>query len=537
MLRITEIKISIHEDQEQQLKHEILKKLHIKEAALLNYRIYKKSIDARKKDHILFVYIVDVLVQDEGKVLEKSRDAHLSETPEMVYPFVDPGEEKLSHPPVVIGTGPAGLFAGLLLAQMGYCPIILERGKAVEERSKDVDQFWKTGKLDPESNVQFGEGGAGTFSDGKLTTQIKDLRCRKVLEELVEAGAPAEIIYYSKPHVGTDHLRRVVKNLRQQIIALGGQVHFQSKVTDIKVEEGHIRALEINDNHWLPAEAVVLALGHSARDTFQMLFDRAVSIEPKSFSIGVRIEHPQELINKSQYGKAAENPKLGAADYKLSYHSKNKRSAYTFCMCPGGKVVAAASEEGAVVTNGMSYYARNLENANSALLVGVNPEDFGSDHPLAGVFYQQEWERAAFKAGGSNYYAPAQLVKDFLQGVPSQQLGSVKPSYAPGIQLTDLRSCLPDYVTETMKEAIVELDKKLRGFALGDGVMTGIETRSSSPVRIKRNECFESNIKGLYPSGEGAGYAGGIISAAVDGIKVAEAVAQKFAPYGERKFT
>ncbi|GAB6085324.1 NAD(P)/FAD-dependent oxidoreductase [Alkaliphilus crotonatoxidans] len=532
MLRIAEIKIPIMEEQKEQLRKILIKKLKIKEAALKDYRIYKKSIDARRKDNIQFVYIVDAEVEDEKKVLARCRGAHVSETPDMAYRFVTPGSDKLAHPPVVIGTGPAGLFAGLILAQMGYCPVIVERGRAVEKRSQDVDLFWETGKLNPESNVQFGEGGAGTFSDGKLTTQIKDLRCRKVLEELVAAGAPEEIIYFSKPHVGTDHLRRVVKALRQQIIALGGQVLFEHRVTDMKIQDGHIAALEINHNSLIPAEAVVLAVGHSARDTFQLLYDRGVDIQPKPFSIGVRIEHPQALINQSQYGSAAETGRLGAADYKLSYHCQNQRSAYTFCMCPGGRVVAAASEPETVVTNGMSYYARDLENANSALLVGVNPQDYDSDHPLAGVFYQQKWEAMAYQAGGGGYRAPAQLVKDFLAGVPSKELGSVTPSYTPGIQLTDLRSCLPDYVVEAMKEALLELDKKLKGFALGDAIMTGIETRSSSPIRIMRNENLESNIGGLYPTGEGAGYAGGIISAAVDGIKVAEALARRFAPIG-----
>ncbi len=529
MLRVAEIKVPIDKD-EVYLKMEIIKKLKIKENDLISYRIFKKSIDARKKDKIQFVYTVDAEVKNYNKILEKTKDPHIMPTPKLTYQMIETGTKKMTNPPIVVGTGPAGLFAGLILARMGYCPILLERGKSVEERSKDVDLFWRKGVLNPESNVQFGEGGAGTFSDGKLTTQIKDLRCKKVLEELVEAGAPEEIIYYSKPHVGTDHLRRVVKNIRETIIALGGQVKFESKVTDIIVENGKVTGVQVNKQGIIPTETVVLAVGHSARDTFEMLHEKEVGIQQKAFSIGVRIEHPQGMVNKSQYGTAAENPALGAADYKLSYHAKNGRSAYTFCMCPGGQVVAAASEEGRVVTNGMSYYARNLENANSALLVGVTPEDFNSDHPLAGVYFQQKWEEEAFKAGGSNYYAPVQLVKDFLKDIPSTQLGIVKPSYTPGVHLTDLRNCLPNYVTDTMKEAIVALDGKLKGFAMEDAVMTGVETRSSSPIRIIRNESLESNIQGLYPSGEGAGYAGGIISAAVDGIKVAEAIAKNFSP-------
>ncbi|WP_026476597.1 NAD(P)/FAD-dependent oxidoreductase [Alkaliphilus transvaalensis] len=529
MIRIAEIKLSIDQNEEM-LKDIILKKLKVNETDLKGYTIYKKSIDARKKDQIQFVYTLDVDIKNEDKVLNRIKDKNIIKTPNKAYQYVETGSSKLSYPPVVIGTGPAGLFAGLILARMGYRPIILERGKAVDERSRDVADFWKNGKLDPESNVQFGEGGAGTFSDGKLTTQIKDIRCRKILEELVEAGAPEEIIYYSKPHVGTDHLRRVVKNIRETIIALGGEVRFSSKATNFIIKEDKIAGVEVNHEEVIPTEAVVLAVGHSARDTFHMLYENKIDIQQKAFSIGVRIEHPQEIINKSQYGTCWENSKLGAADYKLSYHARNGRSAYTFCMCPGGQVVAAASDEGGVVTNGMSYYARNLENANSALLVGVGPEDFHDNHPLAGVFFQEKWEKEAFKAGGSNYHAPAQLVKDFLQDVSSTELGKVKPSYTPGVHLTDLRECLPNFVTETMKEALLELDKKLKGFAMGDSIMTGVETRSSSPIRILRNQDLESNIIGLYPSGEGAGYAGGIISAAVDGIKVAEAIAKKYAP-------
>ncbi|AKL96802.1 FAD dependent oxidoreductase [Clostridium aceticum] len=527
MIRVPDIKLSIDEDASS-IKSVIMKKLQINETDLIGYQIYKRSIDARKRDRVDFVYTVDVEVVNEDKVLKRIKDKKIAVSPDMTYRYVKKGDEKLQHPPVVIGTGPAGLFAGLILAQMGYTPILLERGKDVDKRTEDIQAFWTKGELDTESNVQFGEGGAGTFSDGKLTTQIKDLRCRKILEELVKAGAPEEIMYVSKPHIGTDILRNVVKNIREEIIKLGGSVLFEKKVTDFIIEGGKVKGVVVNGQEVIKTEAAVLAVGHSARDTFETLYKHKVQIHQKPFSIGVRIEHPQKLIDIAQYGSFADHPHLGAADYKMAHHCDNQRSVYTFCMCPGGQVVAAASEEGGVVTNGMSEYARDKENANSALLVGVGPEDFDSEHPLAGMYFQRKWEQKAFEVGGSNYYAPAQLVKDFLKDQPSEQLGKVKPSYKPGIVLTDLRKCLPSFVVETMKEGIIALDKKLRGFNLGDAVMTAIESRSSSPIRIKRDEDYQSNIQGLYPSGEGAGYAGGIISAAVDGIRTAEAIAERF---------
>lgn len=526
MIRVSDIKLSI-DQKKTDIKKAILKKLKIKEEELIHYKIYKESIDARK-DMVYFVYTVDVEVKNEEKLLKKIKDKKIIPSPDMTYKFVQKGNQPMQHPPIIVGTGPAGLLAGLVLAQMGYCPILLERGRDVDRRTKDIQEFWKTGKLDTESNVQFGEGGAGTFSDGKLTTQIKDVRCRKVLEEFVKAGAPPEIMYVNKPHVGTDLLRYVVKNIRKEIIALGGQVLFEKKLTDLLIKEGRLRGVVINGNEEIEAEAVILAIGHSARDTFEILYKNNVEIHQKPFSMGVRIEHPQSMINQGQYGDYANHPRLGAADYKMAHHCENQRSVYTFCMCPGGKVVAAASEEGGVVTNGMSEHARNEVNANSALLVGVDLQDFESNHPLAGVDLQRKWEQKAFEVGGGKYYAPAQLVKDFLKDQPSTTLGSVKPSYEPGITLTDLRQCLPEFVVVALKEAIVALDKKLPGFQLGDAVMTAIETRSSSPIRIKRDQGFESNIRGLYPCGEGAGYAGGIISAAVDGIKVAEAIAEKY---------
>lgn len=523
MLRISNIKLEIKKDRTA-LKKEVLNKLNITEEFLISYKVVKQSIDARKKNDICFVYTVDAEVVDEKKILHGLKNKSIIVSPDTSYHYVEKGSKNINKRPVIVGTGPAGLFAGLILAQMGYKPILLERGKSVESRALDVERFWETGELNLESNVQFGEGGAGTFSDGKLNTLTKDPRGSKVLEEFVAAGAPKDILYINKPHIGTDILRNVVVNIRNTIISLGGEVRFESKVTDMIIEDESLKGVIINESERMDTDIVLLSIGHSARDTFEMLYNKGVNIAQKAFSIGVRIEHPQELIDKGQYGNSAGNPKLGAADYKLSGHFDNGRSAYTFCMCPGGEVVAAASEENMLVTNGMSYHARAKENANSGLLVNITPEDFESEDPLAGVTFQRKWEELAFKAGGGNYHAPAQLVGDFLKDIPSTEFRSVKPSYTPGIKLTDLRECLPDYVIETIKKAIPEFDKKLKGFLHPDAIMTGVETRSSSPVRIPRDENYESNIKGIYPVGEGAGYAGGIISAAVDGIRVAEKI-------------
>lgn len=530
MIRVSGLKLSI-EDEPSNIKGVLLRKLRLNERDLLDFKIFKQSIDARKSDAIYFIYTVDVKLKNEELLIKKINDRDITVAPGMDYGYVRVGSEEMGFSPVIVGTGPAGLFAGIILSEMGYKPVLLERGADVDARTEAVHKFWNKGELDTGCNVQFGEGGAGTFSDGKLTTLIRDKRCRKVLEEMILAGAPEEILYSYKPHVGTDILRTVVKNIREKIKGLGGEVRFNSKVTDIIINNDRVEGVIVNNMERLDTGVLILAPGHSARDTFEMLYSRGITMVQKPFSIGVRIEHPQELVDRAQYKKFAGHKNLGAADYKLAYHASNGRSAYTFCMCPGGVVVAASSEEGGVVTNGMSEYARNAQNANSALLVGVSPEDYGSDHPLAGVEFQRQWERKAFILGGGNYNAPAQLVGDFLSDRPSKELGTVSPSYPREVRLADLRECLPGYVIETIKEAIPELDKKLRGFALPDAVMTGVETRSSSPVRIIRSENFEAGVRGLYPAGEGAGYAGGIVSAAVDGIKVAEAIASRYMPF------
>lgn len=491
-------------------------------------RLVRKSIDARKKQRILAVYIVDVEVADEADVLARcAGDGHIEQAPQAGYVTPKYSSTGGKPSPVVAGSGPCGLFAALLLAEAGARPILIERGREVAARVRDVQAFWREGVLNPESNVPFGEGGAGAFLGGKLTTQIKDKsgRVRKILAEMVAAGAPEEILYDARPHIGTDRLVGVVKNLRDTILSLGGQVRFETKLTGLVVRDGRITAAVVNDGETIDTDAVVLAAGHSARDTFAMLHGCGVAMEAKPFSIGVRIEHPQTLIDTAQYGRFAGHPRLGAADYKLVYHSGGGRSAYTFCMCPGGEVIGSSSEPGGVVTNGMSRYARKQPNANSALLVGITPADFGGDGPLAGIAFQRQWEQKAFAAGGSNYFAPAQRVGDFLAGKASSAMGAVRPSYSPGVTPCDLAECLPAFAVKTLRQAIVEMDHKLHGFAMPDAVMTAVESRSSSPVRILRDERLQSlSVKGLYPAGEGAGYAGGIISAAVDGLKVAEAI-------------
>ncbi|RQD68826.1 MAG: hypothetical protein D5S00_08285 [Tindallia sp. MSAO_Bac2] len=526
MIRIYELKIAANK--EQNLEKSIAEYLKIKPQEIIEYRIYKRSVDARKKDRIMLVYIVDLTVKDEKKVLHNNRNKKVEKKPPEKELSISFGDSKLPHPPVIIGTGPAGLFCGLLLAEKGYRPILLERGEPVDKRIKDVHQFWKDGSLNTESNVQFGEGGAGTFSDGKLTTRINDPRCRYILKKMKDHGAPNEILYDSKPHIGTDKLRKVVAEIREAIIRYGGEIRYRNRVERLQIENNHIKGIEIEGEEAVETSVVVASMGHSARDLFESFYDSGVPMESKAFSIGARIEHPQELINEIQYGTKSGISTLGAADYRLSWHHPNGRGAYTFCMCPGGMVVASASEKDSVVTNGMSAYGRNGKNANSALLVSVTPEDFDSENPLAGIDFQRKWERKAFVLGGRNYRAPAQRVEDFLSLRASKDLGEVYPTYRPGVNPADLSVCLPSYVSEVLREALMQWNRKMKGFALNDAILTGVETRSSSPVRIKRNELMESDVKGLYPAGEGCGYAGGIMSAAVDGVKIAEAIMEKY---------
>lgn len=526
MIRVNEIKLALDEE-EDILPERAAKILKINKKYIKSYTIYKKSVDARKKDDVHFTYSLDVVITlDENQIVQKCKSPKVQLV--QPYKYVMPENKRVSKfRPVVVGFGPAGMFAGLILAQAGLRPIILERGKDVDSRTADVNKFWQTRELNEESNVQFGEGGAGTFSDGKLTTGIKSPFIRKILEELYEAGAPEEILYSSKPHIGTDRLITVVKNIRKKIEKLGGEVRLECRLERLICANDFVHGVTYShrgEAFDLETDSVIMAIGHSARDTVEMLYNMGVEIIQKPFSVGARIEHPQSLINKAQYGKFAGNKKLGAADYKLACHGLHERGAYTFCMCPGGTVVAAASEKEGVIVNGMSSLARDGENANSALLVGIEPKDFPSEHPLAGIYYQRQIENTAFKLAGGDYRAPAQLVGDFLKGIESKALGSVNPTCATGVTLTNLDECLPSKVSATMKSAIVEMDKKLKGFNMYDAVLTAPETRSSSSVRILRDDLLQCNIRGVYPCGEGAGYAGGIISAAVDGVKCAHAV-------------
>ncbi len=543
MLRITELKLAIEQadtlkHQDNQIKTALLKRLAIPEYDLINFSIFKRGVDARKSHAILYVYSLDVFLKNESKLLAKfKKDPHIKSAADTSYQFV--AKAKASHKPrpIIVGFGPAGIFAALILAQSGFNPIVIERGKEVRKRTKDTWNFWRNGTLDPESNVQYGEGGAGTFSDGKLYSQIKDPKHygRKVIKEFVEAGAPEEIQYVSHPHIGTYRLVGVVEEMRRNIIALGGEIYFESHVEDIVVENNQVQGVKLKTGVQMISNHIILAVGHSARDTFEMLHERGIYIEAKPFSIGFRVEHPQGLIDRARYGKSYSEDllkKLGAADYKLVHHAKNGRSVYSFCMCPGGMVVAAASEPECVVTNGMSQYSRNERNANAGIVVGITPEvDFSPSSspygPLAGIALQRQLEKNAYVMGGSNYKAPGQLIGDFLANKPSQQLGNVTPSYTPGVHLTNLDTALPEFAITAMREAIPAFAKKINGFDYPDAILTGVETRTSSPIRIKRDEeTLQSiNTKGLFPCGEGAGYAGGILSAGVDGIKVAEAVA------------
>ncbi|MES2297636.1 MAG: NAD(P)/FAD-dependent oxidoreductase [Pseudomonadota bacterium] len=540
MLRINELKLPLDHD-EAALRLALLQRLSIEECQLIGFSVYKRSYDARKRSAIVLIYSLEAELRDEAAVLARfQHDAHILPAPDTSYHFVAGGARAAGAPggerPVVVGTGPCGLFAALILAQMGLRPIILERGKVVRERTVDTFGFWRRRELNPESNVQFGEGGAGTFSDGKLYSQIKDPKHlgRKVLTEFVKAGAPEEILYVSKPHIGTFRLVKMVEQMRENIIALGGEYRFESKLVDIAIEgEGNARqvvGVTLASGETIATRHLVLAIGHSARDTFEMLHARGVYIEAKPFSIGFRVEHPQSLIDAARFGPNAGHPILGAADYKLVHHAGNGRAVYSFCMCPGGTVVAAASEPGRVVTNGMSQYSRNERNANSAIVVGITPADYPG-HPLAGIALQRQLEEGAFALGGGNYDAPGQLMGDFVRGRPSSALGAVIPSFKPAVHLTDLSGALPAYAISAMREAFPAFDKQIKGYYKEDALLTGVETRTSSPISIKRRDHdFQSiNTRGLFPAGEGAGYAGGILSAAVDGIKVAEALALSMA--------
>ena len=546
MIRLSEIKLSLAEAEnpEPALRAAARRILDLAPEDLASVDVFKRSFDARKAD-LVAVYIVDVTLRDaatQSALLAKfSGHPHIAPTPDMAWHAPVSAPSALPLRPVVVGFGPCGIFAALVLAQMGFKPIVLERGKTVRERTKDTWALWRKNVLQPESNVQFGEGGAGTFSDGKLYSQIKDPRHlgRKVMGEFVKAGAPEEILYVAHPHIGTFKLVKVVENMREQIIALGGEVRFQQRVTDLLVEEDphgqrHLRGLTVLDqasghSSELRADHVVMALGHSSRDTFEMLHAHGVSMEAKPFSIGFRIEHPQGLIDRARWGRHAGHPLLGAADYKLVHHARNGRSVYSFCMCPGGTVVAATSEPGRVVTNGMSQYSRNERNANAGIVVGITPEDYPGG-PLAGIAFQRALESHAYVLGGGTYEAPGQLVGDLLAGQPSTVLGGVEPSYKPGVRLGDLSTALPAYAIEAIREALPAFGRKIKGFDLPDAVLTGVETRTSSPLKIHRGEDLQStNVRGLYPAGEGASYAGGILSAGVDGIKVGEALAKSMA--------
>ncbi|WP_339799178.1 NAD(P)/FAD-dependent oxidoreductase [uncultured Marinobacter sp.] len=531
MIRLTELALPL-DHPESALRAAIVERLNISDADLLDFTVFKRSYDARKKNsEIKFVYILHLTTRDDEAVLARfADDNHVRPAPDTAYYPVAEAPAGLSERPVVIGFGPCGLFAALLLAQMGFRPIVLERGKDVRRRTKDTWALWRKKQLSPESNVQFGEGGAGLFSDGKLYSQIKDPKFygRKVMQEFVRAGAPDEILYVSKPHIGTFRLTGVVAAMRDEIIALGGEIRFESKVTDVILRDERMQGVVLESGEQINSRYVVLALGHSARETFRMLHRNGVFVEAKPFAVGFRVEHPQSLIDNARLGKYAGHPALGAADYKLVYHASNGRAVYSFCMCPGGTVVAATSETGRVVTNGMSQYSRNERNANAGIVVAIHPEQDFPGGPLAGVELQEQLESHAYTLGGSDYCAPAQLVGDFIKARPSTELGAVEPSYQPGVRLGDLATALPAYAIDAIREALPAFGKQIRGFDQKDAVLTGIETRTSSPVRITRdNVTLQSlNTRGLYPAGEGAGYAGGILSAGVDGIKVAEALAK-----------
>ncbi|WP_312492915.1 NAD(P)/FAD-dependent oxidoreductase [Anaerosporobacter sp.] len=525
MIKINQLKLSIEHSKES-LEDKIAKTLKIPKEQILHYEIAKRSIDARKKNEILYIYSIEVEVANEKKIVDRCKNQNVVLTKKTVYQTIKDGTQSMKHCPVVVGTGPAGIFCALKLAEDGFKPIVIERGEDVDKRVETVNTFWKENKLNNESNVQFGEGGAGTFSDGKLNTLVKDVTGRntEVLRMFVEHGAPTEILYLNKPHIGTDRLRGVVKAMRNRIIQLGGEVRFETKLTDIQFEKEQVTSIEVNGKETIPCDVLVLAIGHSARDTFEMLYTKKFDIKSKPFAIGVRMEHPQEIISKSQYGDSY--TKLPAADYKVTHQTSNGRGVYSFCMCPGGFVVNASSESDRLVVNGMSNYDRDEKNANSAIIVTVNPEDFDEDSPLAGMEFQRKWERLAYEEGKGK--VPVQLFGDFEANRPSTELGSMTPNLKGEYTLGNVRNCLPDYVCESIIEGVHAFDKKIRGFSKADAIMLGVETRTASPIKMIRNEAFEANIAGVYPCGEGAGYAGGITSAAMDGIKVYEMIVHKY---------
>lgn len=530
LLEMKDLKLHIEENEEE-LINAIGKRLRIQTQNIKQYSILKKSIDARKKD-VYFVYNVSVELTDGKSYKRFINNKDILEHKEFQYILTDFGQEKLDDRPVIIGSGPAGLFAALILAQRGYKPLILERGADVDRRTQDIEAIMSHGVFSEGSNIQFGEGGAGTFSDGKLTTRIKDARIKLVLKSFVDFGAPKEILYEYKPHIGTDVLKAVIKNMRKHIEILGGEFRFNHRVDEILIKRDEAIGVHVDGIGNINSKAIIGAIGHSARDTYEMLFEKGLSMEPKPIAIGVRVEHLQEMIDRVQYGTLAGHPRLGAADYILTHRSESTgRSVYSFCMCPGGYVVPAASEKERLVTNGMSYHDRAGENANSAIVVSVYPEDFGERHPLAGIGFQRQWEEKAYLLGGGGYAAPVQLIGDFLKDKPSKGFGAVKPTYRPGVKPSELNKCLPDFVIAALKDGITGFDKKLKGFAQPEGVLTAIETRTSSPVRLLRGSSMESeSLRNFYPAGEGAGYAGGIMSSAVDGIKAAEAVIKRFKP-------
>lgn len=532
MLRIGQLKLEPNHS-EQELLQKIVRTLRISEKDVKQYQIKKKSIDARKKPHLQFVYTVDVEVLNESQILKKQKGNQVSLAKDNIYEFPASGTQNMKHRPIIIGSGPAGLFCAYLLAEHGYQPIIFERGASVEERTKDIEEFWKTGVLNTKSNVQFGEGGAGTFSDGKLNTGVKDPtgRNRKVLEVFVENGAPEEILYLNKPHIGTDVLISVVKNMRDRIIKWGGEIHFHSQMTDFRIENEKLQSITIlsdNCENTIPAETVVLAIGHSARDTFAMLYEKEIPMHAKAFAVGVRVEHPQNWINDSQYGENCPY-EMPSADYKVVTNLENGRGVYSFCMCPGGYVVNASSEEGLLAVNGMSYHARDGQNANSAIIVTVTPEDYGNAHPLEGMYFQQSLERKAFEEGRG--FIPVQRYEDFCANQKTKKLGAVIPQSKGSYRLANVRNIFPEKIAESIAQGIKSFDKQIKGFANNDVVLSGVESRTSSPVKILRDDKFEIGNTGIYPCGEGAGYAGGITSAAMDGMKIAEMICKKFVPF------